>query len=138
MMREQRPKTYDQPAEWAQNILCFGYGDCRPPRTGGDGEGAPKALRMPMAKDGRAEPALNAYPNPANSWANLVYSLKTEPDKAYIAIRDIAGKEMARIPVEMDEGQAVWDTRNVALGTYTVELVSGGSSLGSVKLVVKQ
>lgn len=138
MMREQRPKTYDQPAEWAQNILCFGYGECRAPRSGGSGERVPKAMRIATGQSEVETPALSAYPNPAGAWANLVYEMKAAPDHAYLAIRDITGKEVARIPVQRAEGQAVWDTREVAPGTYTVELMNAGASAGSVKIMVKQ
>lgn len=58
--------------------------------------------------------------------------------QAFLTIRDITGKEVARIAVDRAEGQTVWDTRAVAPGTYTVELVNGGASKGTVKLVVKQ
>ena len=137
MMREQRPDAYDRPAEWAQNILCFGYGECRPPRTGGDGKGAPKSLRVPVAGMTVVDHALSVYPNPAGAWANLVYHLQGDTDNAFITIRDIVGKEITRIPVAQAEGQAVWDTRTVAPGTYTVDLVNKGVALTSVKLVVK-
>lgn len=136
-LRNLRDGYYDLPAEWAQNILCFGYGDCRPPRTGGDGEGAPKSLRVPVAEMAVVDHALSVYPNPAGAWANLVYHLQGDPDNAFIAIRDIAGKEITRIPVEQTEGQAVWDTRAVVPGTYSVDLVNKGVAHSSVKLVVK-
>lgn len=79
----------------------------------------------------------NAYPNPANTWANLVYDLKAAPEHAWLIIRDVAAKEVARIPVERAEGQAVWDTRSITPGTYTVELVNADRSIGATKLIVK-
>lgn len=136
-LRNLAADTYDQPGEWAQNILCFGYGECRPPRSGGSGERVPKAMRIATAQSEVEKPALSAYPNPAGAWANLVYEMKAAPDHAYLAIRDAAGKEVARVPVDRAEGQSVWDTRSVVAGTYTVELLNGGSSLGAIKLVVK-
>lgn len=136
-LRNLAADAYDRPAEWAQNILCFGYGECRPPRSGGDGEGTPKAMRIPLAHAEEPTPALNAFPNPAGTWANLDYDLKGQPQGAYLAIRDITGKELARIPVNRAEGQAVWDTRQVNAGTYTVELMNNGSPVGAIKLVVK-
>ena len=137
-LKNLRDGGYDLPGEWAQNILCFGYGDCRPPRTGGDDVGAPKAMRLANTTTEAFPPVLSVYPNPAGAWANLSYNLKAVASEGYIAIRDIAGKEVARIPVERTEGQAVWDTRAVAPGTYTVDLVNGGVSVGATKLVVKQ
>ena len=131
-------EQYDRPAEWAQNILCFGYAECRPPRTGGEGEGVPKAMRIPADQQVTETSAFSVYPNPAGSWANFLYDLKGTPEQAFLAIRDITGKEVVRIPLDRTEGQTVWDTRAVTPGTYTVELVNGGASKGTVKLVVKQ
>lgn len=137
-LRALRDGGYDRPGEWAQNLLCFGYGECRPPRTGGAGQGVPKSMHIASGQAATEAPALSTYPNPAVAWANVVYRMKAVPDQAYIAIRDMAGKEMARIPVDRSDGQAVWDTRAVAPGAYTVELVNDGNSLGTVKIIVKQ
>ena len=136
-LKNLRDGGYDRPGEWAQNILCFGYGECRPPRTGGDDKGTPKALRSHVEQMAEAAPALSAYPNPAGAWANLAYTLKGTPNHAYLAIRDAEGKEVERVAIDRAEGQSVWDTRSVAPGAYMVEIVNGGASVGSVKLVVK-
>lgn len=138
MMQQLRSDAYDRPANWISNLLCFGYGECRPPRSGGEGEGVPKSMQVPASAQAMETPALSAYPNPAGAWANLVYELKTAPDNAYIGIRDAAGKEVARIPVDRGNGQTVWDTRQVAAGTYTAELINDGSTVGTVKIIVKQ
>ena len=53
-------------------------------------------------------------------------------------MRDTIGREVELIPLAQAEGQAVYDTRRLTQGTYTVELVNGGASKGTVKLVVKQ
>ena len=136
MMREQRPDTYDRPAEWAQNILCFGYGECRPAPSGGDDKGGLKAMRKPVGASQANTPALSIFPNPATVFATFAYTLPRTPGAAWLAVRDITGRELARIPVAQAEGQAVWDTRTVAPGTYTVELMNDGASLGTAKLVV--
>lgn len=36
-----------------------------------------------------------------------------------------------------EEGQAVYDTRRLALGSYTVELVNAGKHIDAQKLVVR-
>ncbi|MCO5276333.1 MAG: hypothetical protein M9900_15620 [Flavobacteriales bacterium] len=130
--------AYDRPAEWAQNILCFGYGECRPAPSGGDDNGGMKAMRKPVGASQATTPALSIFPNPATVFATFAYTLPRTPGTAWLAVRDITGRELARIPVAQAEGQAVWDTRAVAPGTYMVELVNDGVSLGTVKLVVKQ
>lgn len=129
--------AHDRPAEWAQNILCFGYGECRPTPSGGDDKGGLKAMRKPWSDAASPKPALTVFPNPASVFTTIAYTLPEKPSKAWLAVRDITGRKLARIPVAQAEGQAVWDTRAVAPGTYTVELVNDGTSLGTVKLVVK-
>lgn len=95
-------------------------------------------LRLPLDQQVPETPALSVYLNPAGAWANFVYELQATPENSFLAIRDITGKEVARIPVQRAEGQAVWDTREVNPGTYTVELINAGGSQGSIKLVVRQ
>ncbi len=129
--------AYDRPAEWAQNILCFGYGECRPAPSGGDDKGGLKAMRKPVGASQANTPALSIFPNPATVFATFAYTLPRTPGAAWLAVRDITGRELARIPVAQAEGQAVWDTRTVAPGTYTVELLNDGASLATIKLVVK-
>lgn len=72
------------------------------------------------------------------STAPLEYTLNGAPDQAYLSIRDMQGREIVREPVSRSEGQVVWDTRAVAPGTYTVELMNRGIAAGSIKIVVKQ
>lgn len=114
-LRNLRDDYYDRPAEWAQNILCFGYGDCRAPRTGGDDEGGLKRMGMPLHTGNEVEPALSAYPNPADAWTTLQYRLDGMPQEAWLVFRDITGREVARMPVGQGEGQQVWDTRQVVV-----------------------
>ncbi len=128
---------YDHPANWAQNLLCFGYGDCRAPQSGGKDDGL-KAMRKPVNQAAKAEPALSVFPNPANTFATLAFDLKGTPNKAFLSIRDIAGKEIAQLPVTDAMGQTVWDTRSVAPGAYTIELVNAGVIQSVAKLIVKQ
>ncbi len=85
-----------------------------------------------------AEKPLTIYPNPASLYATLAYDFKAAPDKAYLGIRDVVGKEVQRLPIQAAEGQTVWDTRSISPGAYTVELVNGGRTLGTAKLIVKR
>ena len=47
-------------------------------------------------------------------------------------------REENLIPVAQAEGQAVYDTRRLAPGSYTVELVNAGKHVDAQKLVVRQ
>ncbi len=52
-------------------------------------------------------------------------------------MRDATGREVEMIPISRTEGQAVYDTRRLAPGTYTVELVNSGKHIEAQKLVVR-
>ncbi len=126
----------DRPAVWAQNLLCFHYGRCTPPVTGGENE--PKSaleVRKPFLTD--EQPVLVVLPNPATTWATFDYTLPMEPENAWITIMDAQGRSMERLAVKQAAGQLVWDTREVAPGLYPVELVVNGQRLQSEKLIVK-
>ncbi|MBL7963928.1 MAG: hypothetical protein JNM31_08790 [Flavobacteriales bacterium] len=130
---------YDRPAAWISNLLCFGYGICRPPLTGG-GAGEPKSLpytRLP-AVGSRTQPILKLHPNPANSWVALDYELPVPPKDAALVIRDIMGREVFRLKLNDQVRQVVWDVRTAAPGSYTVTLLNGGEQLRTEKLTIRQ
>ncbi|MBS1568603.1 MAG: T9SS type A sorting domain-containing protein [Bacteroidetes bacterium] len=129
---------YDRPATWAQNLLCFHYKRCRPPLTGGEDRPAPRMVRAYTA-DGTAKalPALVIRPNPANTWVVFEYRILKAVDNAYIRVVGIDGRELPRIPITAPEGQPVYDTRNMAKGAYTVELVNAGKTVETGKLMVE-
>lgn len=132
---------YDRPATWAQNLLCFGYGRCRPPLTGGAGSAkrfVPSSSTQASGPAESAAPLLRAEPNPANTYTTFRYRLpKWEGGGASIVVRDIMGKEQKRFPLSAAEGQLLWDTRDTAPGTYTVELVSASERQATERVVVK-
>ncbi|MBS1942862.1 MAG: hypothetical protein JST38_18515 [Bacteroidetes bacterium] len=127
---------YDRPAEWAQNLLCFGYGICRAPLSGGNG-GQPVFMRKPVTSTVAPAPLLKLAPNPADAWVAINYRLETTADEAHLIVRDANGRELDLIPVAQAEGQAVYDTRRLAPGNYTVELVNAGKHVDAQKLVVR-
>lgn len=47
-------------------------------------------------------------------------------------------REVFRAALEDQDQQQLWDTREVASGTYTVVLLNAGHELRTEKLVVKQ
>lgn len=130
--------AYDGPASRAQNILCFHYGKCRAPLTGG-GEEAPKAMGQAAAttEAAMAQPRLSVYPNPATHWAALDYDLLGEPDRAMVVVRDAVGRPVDQLTVGSAQGQLVLDTRPLARGLYTVELINAGQVLHTEKLIVE-
>ncbi|MCC6841247.1 MAG: hypothetical protein IT230_13900 [Flavobacteriales bacterium] len=129
--------AHDRAASGISNLLCFGYGICRPSLTGGDAM-TPRSLHYittdPVAA---ASPALSVYPNPASSFATLAWDMHTTLDRACLLVRDLTGRELQRFPLFNTKGQQLWDTRPVLPGAYTVELRNADATLGTAKVVVK-
>ncbi len=132
--------AYDRPATLISNLLCFGYGHCRPPLTGGEEDEEPKSLPYTPLPHGKAEvqATLLVHPNPANTWVAFDYDLLIEPTDAAIVIRDLAGREIRRIALREQRQQVVWDTRQAAPGSYTVVLLNSGRQLRTEKLIIRQ
>lgn len=131
--------AYDRPAIRISNLLCFGYGQCRPPLTGGTEDGDPKALPYtPLPADGAiAQAVLSLHPNPASTWVAIDYDLLTEPTDAVLVVRDLTGREVFRKALHQHRQQVVWDTRHAAPGSYTVVLLNNGRQLRAEKLVIR-
>ena len=131
--------AYDRPAAFISNLLCFGYGICRPPSTGGD-DGTPKSLpRTELPSAGHLVQALLAiHPNPADAWVAFDYDLLVPPEDAVLVVRDVTGREVYRKALHEARQQVVWDTRMMAPGTYTASLIDRKQLLRSEKIVIRQ
>lgn len=128
----------DRPATWAQNILCFYYGKCRGPLTGGDG-GTPKSRRANDASTPvQLLSNLRMYPNPANNYVVFEVDLGAEAQRAAIVIEDITGRSLERLIISNKEQQLVFDTRELAPGSYTVQLLNGSTRLETKNLIIRQ
>lgn len=129
-------QAYDRPAEWINNLLCFGYDICRAPLTGGDDRVQPKRLQ---AGQGGPVPAarLDIHPNPASTWVAFNYDLQAAPDQAELLVRDAVGRVVYRRTLQATVHQQLWDTREIASGAYTVELLNAGRELRTEKLIVQ-
>ena len=86
----------------------------------------------------RSKSALSIHPNPASTWVALEYDLLVEPTEAALAIRDLAGREVYRRTLTDRKQEVVWDTRQMAPGSYTVVLLNGGRQLRAEKLIIRQ
>ncbi|MBL7963676.1 MAG: T9SS type A sorting domain-containing protein [Flavobacteriales bacterium] len=130
--------AYDRPAAVISNLLCFGYGICRPPLTGGDGAEPKSLVFTPKpTMSGNEQPVLKIHPNPASTWVALDADLRTPPVDAFLVVRDITGREVFRTLLNQQQQQIVWDTRHIAPGTYAVVLVNGRQQVRTEKLVVR-
>lgn len=129
--------AHDRPAVWAQNLLCYAYDRCVSWPTGGDGTD----WRVMQVEDEPAAfddgPTMILAPNPATTWCAIGYDLKATATGVSVELMDVAGRSLARIVLNTSRGQAVLDTRNLAVGNYTVRLQNNGAVLGSKQLSVK-
>lgn len=128
----------DRAATWAQNILCFHYGKCRAPLTGGTGA-TPKVRRVgnnPIVDPGGA--SLRMYPNPASNFVVIEVYLAAEPNNAAIVVQDIAGRVLRHLIVASKEQQLVLDSREFAPGTYTIVLTNNGAAVKTKNLIIHQ
>jgi len=75
-------------------------------------------------------------PNPASSWVAFNYRLPVNTSSAIITISDAEGKLVNRIIISGEQGQEVWDVRNIKSGAYIYNLESGDMSQKG-KLIIK-
>ncbi len=136
VLREVAAFGCDRPALWAQNLLCFGYAECYSPCTGKGA--AQKALKRPRPVPVKEEPSpLTVYPNPATTYVTFAYTLSEEAKDAVLVLRSMEGREVKRMPLTAKVGQQLLDTRTLAPGTYSVELLNDGTRLATERLVIK-
>ncbi|MBK6540855.1 MAG: hypothetical protein IPG10_06180 [Flavobacteriales bacterium] len=128
---------YDRAAHWAQNILCFHYGLCRPPLTGGGEFLASIPFQEPHTVATPVDVFVMPVPNPARNFVIFHYQLPPDAQGAMIIVRDVHGRQHYRQQVNGAQGQSVWDTRSVPAGAYTVELMSSTQRLAYERLIVQ-
>jgi len=126
----------DRPAVWAQNLLCFHYGRCTPPVTGGENE--PKsASRLSSPVMVALEPAFSIVPNPATTWTELLIRQGVSSSVGAIAVHDITGKVVLRSALKQDQTRHLLDTRGLAPGAYQVVLLESDRAIATERLVVQ-
>ncbi len=127
---------YDRPAVWASNLLCAHYQTCRAPYTGGDVE--PKAQKPRGRKRPISSGAmLTAHPNPADTWVALSHHVPGNTTALHLVVRDMAGRVVQTFTAGGEQGQTLWDIRNVSPAVYAVELVQAGRTLETLQVVVQ-
>jgi hypothetical protein len=127
---------YDRPATWISNTLCFHYGICRPPLTGGDSE--PKSLqRSHEEKAGLAARSFKLQPNPASTYVTLNFALLTSDADGALRVLDPIGRVIATEKLQGAQGQTLLDTRQWAKGAYTVQCTVAGELVHAEKLIIQ-
>ncbi|MEZ4756332.1 MAG: T9SS type A sorting domain-containing protein [Flavobacteriales bacterium] len=125
---------YDRPGRWAQNILCFHYGTCLPPLTGGSEDEGNKARRPSLVNEAAVE-TFTLTPNPARNWTSARTSLDLQG--AHMLVRDASGRMVLQHQWQDTATEALLDLRGLAPGMYSVELSHSGRTLHVQKLSVE-
>ena len=130
---------YDRPANWASNLLCAVYGQCRAPYTGGAGvEKSGGRTRDTSKPDDRSEASFGIYPNPARDQLTLHYEQGAEAQVAVANLRDANGRMVGSIPLNANAGQHTLSVAHLAPGAYTVQYLSGNRVVGTVPFLIQR
>ena len=79
---------------------------------------------------------LSVRPNPADAYVLFTYKFPLAKGALSIKVFDISGKQVATMQLKNNNGQEVWDVRNIAAGTYSYTLYDGNISISQGKVVV--
>lgn len=80
---------------------------------------------------------IKTEPNPASSWVAFNYQLPLGSEHAELLIKALDGKHIAQFRLSSEQGQEVWDSRNIKAGTYIYELVCGELKQTGKIIIVK-
>ena len=80
---------------------------------------------------------ITVKPNPASQWAAFDYTLPERQSVGMITITDVTGHTIEVLDVTGQQGQILWDTRNLNSGVYIYTLTTGGFSQ-SGKIVIRK
>jgi hypothetical protein len=122
----------------ARNILCFLYNICIE-----DVPAPPKILRVGSNTNSNKNStpyiaSVKVMPNPANSYASFIWDMKSYTKPANLFIYDQNGKEVLSKQIETQQGQWIWDLRNISSGVYVFTLKSDQLVLFSGKVIVNK
>jgi hypothetical protein len=106
----------------AKGILGFALGNqycqCTP-----DEEGLKHSeVKIPGSAGILSKIEINASPNPATNWVAFDYLLPENETSASLILTDITGKTVETLLLNGQQGQKVWDTRDIKSGTYIYTL----------------
>jgi uncharacterized delta-60 repeat protein len=74
----------------------------------------------------RPQAALQLWPNPGEGQVWMSYALPGHNGPVVLRIRDAQGRVVHTLQAAGEEGQVLWDSRRMAPGVYTVELLRNG------------
>ena len=118
----------------ARSILEYGYGYHFYICPNLNGTAAYKSSSINIEKSAKANGIkFTVRPNPAREWTIFDYQLPDDISKGVIKIIDVYGKLIETIAISGNQGQRIWDTRNIKQGVYFYTLnVSGFNKSGKI------
>jgi len=81
--------------------------------------------------------SISVKPNPASEWAAIDYTLPHQESVAVLEITDANDKSIETMNLSGNQGQKLWDIRNMPSGSYIIAIRVAGFSK-SVKLIVSK
>jgi uncharacterized delta-60 repeat protein len=94
----------------------------------------PTAIEEPLQRT-VTPPAFGLYPNPTRNWVVLTYDQGNGTGS--IEVKDLSGRLVASFRMWSASGQQIWDTSNLAQGTYTVHFLRGGVVQHTERIVIQ-
>ncbi len=80
---------------------------------------------------------LNAYPNPANDYAEIDYQISGNIGSAKISLYNILGANVAEYDLDKNERQLRIQTREIPTGVYFYQLLLEGKKVATKKLLIR-
>lgn len=80
---------------------------------------------------------LNAYPNPANEYAEIDYQISGSVSGAKISLYNILGAHVAEYDLDKNERQLRIQTREIPTGVYFYQLLLEGKKVATKKLLIR-
>lgn len=80
---------------------------------------------------------LNAYPNPANDYAEIDYQISGSIGSAKISLYNILGANVAEYDLDRNDRQLRIQTREIPTGVYFYQLLLEGKKVATKKLLIR-
>jgi hypothetical protein len=117
--------TGGKAALMARGILEYAYDhhycNCLPV----DDPAAWKSTFMMPGSDVDNGLSIQAVPNPASTWVAFNFALPVHVNEAVLQITDVHGRSITSFAITVNQGQQVWDIRDMKKGVYLYTLKAG-------------
>jgi hypothetical protein len=117
--------TGGKAALMARGILEYAYDhhycNCLPV----DDATAWKSMAAMPGNDADNGLSIQAVPNPASTWVAFNFALPVHVNEAVLQITDVHGRSITSFAITVNQGQQVWDIRDMKKGVYLYTLKAG-------------